>query len=98
MVNFREIEEGEPLLFRDRRNNEVYSRERNICRVRRDGAPRCRIRRWQAPDCTPRTVVVSSGRRVRQHPDLPRRPWPARRDHWSTAIRWRRRFIRWSKG
>ena len=25
MVNFREIEEGEPLLFRDRRNNEVYS-------------------------------------------------------------------------
>ena len=25
MVNFREIEEGEPLIFRDRRNNEVYS-------------------------------------------------------------------------
>ncbi len=25
MVNFRNIEEGEPLLFRDRRNNEVYS-------------------------------------------------------------------------
>ena len=25
MVNFRKIEEGEPLLFRDRRNNEVYS-------------------------------------------------------------------------
>ena len=25
MVNFREIEEGEPLLFRDRRNNEVYT-------------------------------------------------------------------------
>jgi hypothetical protein len=25
MVNFREIEEGEPLLFRDRRNNKVYS-------------------------------------------------------------------------
>ena len=25
MVNFREIEEGEPLLFRDRRNNDVYS-------------------------------------------------------------------------
>ena len=25
MVNFREIEEGEPLLFRDRRKNEVYS-------------------------------------------------------------------------
>ena len=25
MVNFREIEEGEPLLFRDRRNNEVQS-------------------------------------------------------------------------
>ena len=24
MVNFREIEEGEPLLFRDRRNNQVY--------------------------------------------------------------------------
>ena len=25
MVNFRKIEEGEPLIFRDRRNNEVYS-------------------------------------------------------------------------
>ena len=25
MVNFREIEEGELLIFRDRRNNEVYS-------------------------------------------------------------------------
>ncbi len=25
MVNFREIEEGESLIFRDRRNNEVYS-------------------------------------------------------------------------
>lgn len=25
MVNFREIEEGEPLIFRDRRKNEVYS-------------------------------------------------------------------------
>ena len=25
MVNFRKIEEGEPLLFRDRRNNEVYT-------------------------------------------------------------------------
>ena len=25
MVNFRKIEEGEPLLFRDRRKNEVYS-------------------------------------------------------------------------
>ena len=25
MVNFREIEEGEFLIFRDRRNNEVYS-------------------------------------------------------------------------
>ena len=25
MVNFREIEEGEPLIFRDRRNNEVYT-------------------------------------------------------------------------
>ncbi len=25
MVNFRNIEEGEPLLFRDRRNNKVYS-------------------------------------------------------------------------
>ena len=25
MMNFREIEEGEPLLFRDRRNNEVYT-------------------------------------------------------------------------
>ena len=24
MVNFREIEEGEPLVFRDRRNNKVY--------------------------------------------------------------------------
>ena len=24
MVNFKEIEEGEPLLFRDRRNNKVY--------------------------------------------------------------------------
>ena len=25
MVNFRNIEEGEPLIFRDRRNNEVYT-------------------------------------------------------------------------
>ena len=25
MVNFREIEEGESLIFRDRRNNEVYT-------------------------------------------------------------------------
>jgi hypothetical protein len=25
MVNFRKIEEGEPLIFRDRRNNEVYT-------------------------------------------------------------------------
>ena len=25
MVNFREIEEGEPLLFRDRRKNEVHT-------------------------------------------------------------------------
>ncbi len=25
MVNFRKIEEGEPLLFRDRRNNEVHT-------------------------------------------------------------------------
>ncbi len=25
MINFRKIEEGEPLLFRDRRKNEVYS-------------------------------------------------------------------------
>jgi hypothetical protein len=25
MVNFREIEEGEPLIFRDRRNNEVHT-------------------------------------------------------------------------
>ena len=24
MVNFRKIEEGEPLIFRDRRNNKVY--------------------------------------------------------------------------
>ena len=24
MINFRKIEEGEPLIFRDRRNNEVY--------------------------------------------------------------------------
>ena len=25
MVNFRKIEEGEPLIFRDRRNNEVHT-------------------------------------------------------------------------
>ena len=25
MVNFNKIEEGEPLIFRDRRNNEVYT-------------------------------------------------------------------------
>jgi hypothetical protein len=25
MVNFRKIEEGEPLIFRDHRNNEVYT-------------------------------------------------------------------------
>lgn len=25
MINFRKIEEGEPLIFRDRRNNEVYT-------------------------------------------------------------------------
>ena len=25
MINFRKIEEGEPLIFKDRRNNEVYT-------------------------------------------------------------------------
>ena len=39
MVNFREIEEGEPLLFRDRRNNEVYTEYVTFAGVAETGHP-----------------------------------------------------------
>ena len=39
MVNFRKIEEGEPLLFRDRRDNEVHTENVTFAGVTDTGHP-----------------------------------------------------------
>ena len=54
MVNFREIEEGEPLIFRDRRNNEVHTENVTFAGFAETGHP---------------VVVFEDGRRLMVLPE-----------------------------